>query len=575
MSRAQFAPANSQLVAAQYEAAPGAEIVRGLKESFASATPETVAAIITEASRFSNKHLAPFCDPSDSEGAQLIDGRVRTATGHKEAWAAFVDGGWGTLDLPEEHGGQDLPLALATAVQEQLDRGCVAFGMLPVPQRAAVKLLDAHGDEQIRNTWLPKLTSGEWGATICVSEPDAGSDVDRIRTIAVRSDDGKWSVTGEKVWISFGDHDLVPRIGHCLLARTAGAKGLSLFLVPSTVDDEGRVANKIKVRRLEHKLGLHGSPTCALGFEGAEALLVGAEGRGLQQMFVMITSMRLSVGTQGLGIAAGCADTALLYATERRQGGAANADPVAIIEHADVRRQLLSMIARVEMLRGIGFATANQVNIAQHHPDEALRDEAAALSSWLLPIYKTFGGETAFDVASDAIQVLGGAGYTREWPIEQALRDARVFTVYEGTTGIQAIDLVKRRLVRDDRRGLQLFLREARRDALLCEAEYRLGAERCFDLLEDAANRLCAMDRVTDAEAGATAFLQLAILAATAWIAVRHASLQGQDPVTERLAATARYWLDEAADRATVVHALSLKGSGRLTSIDKILSTMA
>jgi 3-(methylthio)propanoyl-CoA dehydrogenase len=575
MPRAQFAPANTQLVAAQYEAAPGAEIVRGLKESFASATPETVSAIITEASRFSNKHLAPFSDPSDSEGAQLIGGRVRTATGHKEAWAAFVDGGWGTLDLPEDHGGQDLPLALATAVQEQLDRGCVAFGMLPVPLRAAVKLLDAHADEQIRNTWLPKLTSGEWGATICVSEPDAGSDVDRIRTFAAPSDDGNWSVTGEKVWISYGDHDLVARIGHCLLARTAGAKGLSLFLVPSTIDDEGRVANKIKVRRLEHKLGLHASPTCALGFEGAEAILVGTEGRGLQQMFVMITSMRLSVGTQGLGIAAGCADTALHYATERRQGGAAHLDPIPIVEHADVRRQLLSMIARVEMLRGIGFATANQVDIAQHHPAEASRDEAAALSSWLLPIYKSFGGETAFDVASDAIQVLGGAGYTREWPVEQALRDARVFTVYEGTTGIQAIDLVKRRLVRDDQRGLRLFLREARCDALPCDAEYRLGAERCFDLLEDAANRLYAMDRVTDAEAGATAFLQLAILAATVWIAVRHAALQGQDPVTERLVANARYWLNEAVDRATVVHALSLKGSGRLASIDKILSTLA
>ncbi len=567
MSRATFASSSSALIAAQFEAAPGIEAVRGLRPGFAAADPATVVAIIDEAIRFSERYLAPFNDTSDSQGARLVDGRVFTADGHKEAWAAFVEAGWNTLEQPEIHGGQELPLALATAAQEQFDRGCAAFGMLPVPQRSAARLLAEHANEAIRAEWLPHLVAGTWGATICVSEPGAGSDVDRIVTRAVPNDDGSWAITGQKIWISYGDHDLSPRIGHCLLARTPGDNGLSIFLVPSSLDAEGEVCNGITVNRLEHKLGLHGSPTCALGFENSRGWLIGKQGRGLAQMFTMITSMRLAVGTQGLGLAAGAADTALAYAMDRCQGGAPDQLPVPIIEHADVRRQLLEMHSRVEMLRGIGFATANQMDLSRHHPDEQVRDDAMALAAWLLPLYKTFGGETAFDVASDAIQVLGGAGYTREWPIEQALRDARVFTVYEGTTGIQAIDLVLRRLIRGQRRGLDVFLRMARDDAARSTSAQVAHAETCFNLLEDAAVRLMEAEP-EDALAGATAFLHLATWAATAWIACRHLGLSDETAVARRLAAHATYWLGDVHLHARLAHGMVLQKADRLSMIE-------
>jgi hypothetical protein len=288
-------------------------------------------------------------------------------------------------------------------------------------------------------------------------------------------------------------------------------------------------------------------------------------------MFVMIANMRLAVGTQGLGLAAGAADTALAYALQRRQGGRPDSPPTPIIEHADVQRSLLAMMARVEMLRGLAFATANQVDLANHHPDQKARADAAALAAWLLPLFKTFGGDTAFEVSSDAIQVLGGAGYIREWPVEQALRDARVLTVYEGTTGIQALDLLRRRLLQEKRRGLDLFLRAARADSARCRAPGASDAVRCLHLLDDAAGQLSEMrGPPREAEAGATSFLQLAILAATAWIAVRLASLDEADDASRRLVASAHYWLTDLAARAELAYALSLKGAARLSLLEKI-----
>jgi alkylation response protein AidB-like acyl-CoA dehydrogenase len=548
-------------------------MLRGLRDSFALAAQSAVREVIEEAAKFADKYLAPLNSVADIEGCRIDGGRVRTASGHGQAWAAFVDAGWPSLDQPAEFGGQDLPLALATAVQQLFDRGCVAFGMLTVTQRSAAKLLATHGNRTIQEEWLPSLISGRWGATICISEPDAGSDVARIRTLARPDGDGGWHVTGEKCWISYGDHDLTPRIAHCLLARTPESSALSLFLVPNTlIDAADTVPNGVVVRRVEHKLGLHGSPTCALGFENAKAWLIGTEGRGLSQLFVMIANMRLAVGTQGLSVASGAADTALAYAHERRQGGRADAAPRPIIEHADVQRLLLGMLARVEVLRGLAFAIANQVDLAHYHPNESARQDAAALVSWLLPLFKTFGGDTAFDVSSDSIQVLGGAGYTREWPFEQALRDARVFTIYEGTTGIQALDLLHRRLWREKGRGLNLFLSAARADAAECPRPEALNALQCLDLLEDAAAKLSGLDGAPrEAEAGATAFLQLGILAAAAWIAVRLATLDGADDASRRLVGSARYWLSDLTARAELQHALALTGASRLSLIDEFI----
>jgi alkylation response protein AidB-like acyl-CoA dehydrogenase len=496
----------------------------------------------------------------DHHGCRLQDGRVKTAPGHLEAWTAFCAAGWQTLDKPVDHGGQGLPLLVWAAVQELFDRGCVAFGMPPAQQMAAVRLLEAHADESIKAQWLGRLSSGEWAASICISEADAGSDVGRIRTLATPLADGEWAVTGEKIWITFGDHDLAPQIGHCLLARTPGAKpggaGLSLFLVPSVLEDGTR--NAIYVRRIEEKMGLHGSPTCALGFEGARGRMVGVEGRGLSQLFAMLTVMRLSVGVQGLGVGAGAAETARAYAAERRQGGPPAAPPVPLDRHPDVQRQLMQALSRVEVMRGLIYAAAVQGDLAELETDPEAKARAAALTGWLLPIVKTFGGETGFEVASEAVQVLGGAGYVADWPIGQYLRDARIFTIYEGATGMQALDLLHRRLWRDEGKGLAAFLQMARAD-IAGQAQAQALAD-TLNLLEDAAARLEGFkSEPRAAEAGATPFLYLASLAAAGWIALR---LSGLD--NARLAAAGRWWLSDLPARAALEHARATLGDGRL-----------
>jgi alkylation response protein AidB-like acyl-CoA dehydrogenase len=533
-------PPDLALILAQIEASPLIERVRA---SFAEASPELVEQIVEAAAGFAQDLLAPLNVAMDDVGCALVDGRVKTAPGHVAAWKAFVDAGWPSLDAAPEHGGQGLPSIVALAVQALFDRACPPFGMLPVPQRSAARLLAAHGSAEQQAEWLPRLASGECGATICISEVEAGSDVPRIRTTATRGPAG-WTITGEKCWISFGDHDLTDRIVHCVLARTPASETLSLFLVPS--------GDAIKVRRIEEKLGLHGSPTCALGFEEAPCTMIGVEGRGLAQMFAMIANMRLSVGAMGLGIASTACDTAWAYARERRQGGR-GPSPVPIIEHADVQRQLMAMSARVETLRGLVFALANIVDLGTHDPD------MQALGQWLLPIVKTLGGEVAFDVSSDALQVLGGAGYTREWPVEQCLRDARVLAVFEGTTGMQGLDLVHRRLLGPDPRGFELFVAEAR----------GVGDEalsRCIDVLEATAAELRALGDRREIDAGATAFLQLAMLAATSWIAARLVRLEGDDAASAYLRAAGRFALSTPPARAAWLREEALAGAGRLTA---------
>jgi alkylation response protein AidB-like acyl-CoA dehydrogenase len=547
---------------AQLRSAPGLERLCALVGDEALA--DTAEAVLEEAARFAEEVLAPLNPVMDREGCRLEDGRVKTASGHKDVWRAFCEAGWQTLDKAPDHGGQGLPLIVWAAAQELFDRASVAFGMLPSSQGAASRLLEAHASDEIKAEWLPKLASGEWGATIVISEAEAGSDVGRIRTRAEPLDGGEWAITGEKTWITFADHDLVPRIGHCILARTPGGKpggpGLSLFLAPSVLDDGSR--NAIVVRRIEEKMGLHGSPTCTVGFEGARARLIGQEGRGLAQLFAMITQMRLSVGVQGLGLASLASETALAYAFERKQGGRAEQPPVTIDRHADVQRMLLQGQARTQTLRGLVYATAVQADLAALETDPEAKARAADLAAWLLPLVKTLGGEVAFDTSSEAIQVLGGAGYVNDWPIEQALRDSRVFTLYEGTSGMQALDLVHRRLWRDEGRGLKAFLDLARSD--LDDGEEAAAVSFTLDCLEDAAEILDGYQGAPrEGEAGAYAFLELSGLAATAWIALRLSKL-----ADARLAAAGRFWLSDIEPRANLEHARVTMGSARLDGFD-------
>jgi alkylation response protein AidB-like acyl-CoA dehydrogenase len=551
-----FAPIDVTAMCAQIESTPGIDRLRACTPQFAEADPGTIAAILDEAARFCAMHLAPINGESDRTGCTLESRRVKTPPGFVSAWQEYVDAGWSTLDHPVAEGGQGLPLFLSASVQQLVDASCAAFGMLPVLQRSAARLIAAHGDDRMRAEWLAPLVKGLVGASICISEADAGSDAARIRTLAQANADGSWTITGEKMWISFGDHDLCQLIAHCVLARSPA--GLSLFLVPSELPGGSR--NSVVVRRLESKMGLHGSPTCALGLEAATGWLIGTQGRGLAQMFVMITNMRLSAGMQGLGLAATAADAARAYASERLQGGPLSAPPVPIERHADVQLQLLDMVAEVEVLRGLGLAIAVQADLSTHDPDPDARRQAAALTQWLLPIFKTLGGEAGFAVASAAIQVFGGAGYTREWPVEQAARDARIATIYEGTTGMQALDLLHRRIWRDNGAGLAAFLAIARADI-----EDRAPAARCLELLEDAGRHLAEVQATPRAaEAGATAFLHLAGIGAMGWIASRLVGLPGDDAAARRLVAAGSHWLADIVPRAALQHARTISGAAAL-----------
>ena len=528
-------------------------LVPGLLDSSLSET------ILEQAARFAEGELEPVAAVLDREGVRLDNGRVRTSTRHKQAWHAFADMGWLAMSVAEPIG-QGLPLPLVTACEEVFNRASAAFYMLATPARSGATLLLETAPEALRETWVPRLLSGEWAATICISEPDAGSDVGRIRTRA-RKDDGRWLISGEKCWISFGDHDLASRIGHLMLARSLdkpGARGLSLFLVPSTLDD-GTV-NGITVRRVEEKLGLHGSPTCALGFEDAEGHLLGEEGRGLQHLFRMMLLMRLACGPQGSGVASAALAAASGYAQDRRQGGAPERPPPPIAAHADVQRQLLSMAAKVELSRGLNLIAAMVMELADRSADAADRDEWMMLAQFLLPLVKDGGAWAAVEVSSDAVQVLGGAGYTREWPVERCLRDARVFPIFEGTTGIQALDLVHRRLWRDRGAGLATFVALARQDSGDLS-----GLTAALDRLEQTAQTLIAwQDTTRDAEAGATAFLDLCKLVAQGWAAARIVRLAGDDETGRHMAAAARFHLAEIDLRSDYLAGLAMLGDARL-----------
>lgn len=473
---------------------PGWHRLRALRPD---ADPDTVAAILDAGVRLVDEVLTPLDDQADRVGSRLQAGRVTCPPAFAAAWRAMGDGGWIGLDLPESFGGSGLPLVVQAAAQQLLDRGGIAFNMGWGASRSAAHLL-AERAPDLAADWVPALIAGERAATICISEPGAGSDVGRIRTRAVQGAEG-WRITGSKCWISYGDHDAVPLIGHCLLARTSdapGTRGLSLFLVPSRCEG---APNGITISRIEEKLGLHGSPTCVMDFDGAQGWLIGTVDRGLSQLFTMIELMRLQTGCHGLGAASRACDLAQAYAADRLQGGPPGAPPVAIATHPDVRRQLGRLRARTEILRAAVLELAATMDLARLEPE----GDHAALAAFLLPLVKTFGAETGFDVASGTVQVLGGAGYTREWPAERILRDTRILSIFEGTTGMQGIDFLERRLVRD-RSGFDAFL--ARADAP------RLAA---------LADRLVACPDETRRLTAADAWLRLGWLAVTAWLAPR------------------------------------------------------
>jgi alkylation response protein AidB-like acyl-CoA dehydrogenase len=566
---------HAEIIQRHLELVPGFEAVRQALAQDVDVGPETLREILGAAAKFAEDRLVAINRAGDLQGCRLENGRVLMPDGYKQAWKDLAANGWNAVDQPAEYGGQGLPSFLNAGCRELFDRACMAIGMLSGPTRAGTLLLLEFADEALREEWIPKFVTGEWSATICISEADAGSDVGRIRTRAVQDDEGDWRVTGEKMWTSFGDNDLVDRIGHLLLARTPdappGTSGLSLFLVPNKVRAASGAwtSNGVHPRRIEEKLGLHGSPTCAMGFENARAHLLGQPCRGLPQMFLMIQGMRLMVAIEGVGMSFGAEQTALKYAAERKQGGHPAKPPVRIDQHADIQRQLLAMAARVEVLRGMVYELA--VRIDAERCGAASGEQHANVTQWLLPIAKASCAEAAFEVPSAAIQVLGGGGYTREWPCEQWMRDARMMSIAEGSTGIQALDLLHRRLWRDQGKTLADFIQTATAEVQSGDAGAAKPVVLVLSRLQNVGQRfLESRNRPLEAEAGAVGFLQLSMLAATGWIAARLVTNAAQDPIGKRLAAAARFWLSDLDARATLYEHDALAGALRLGEFQQI-----
>ena len=420
--------------------------------AYRHADSDLAGAALTEGAKFCEQVLGPINAIGDEQGSVLQAGRVKTPDGFREAYREFTAAGWPGLDMPEEYGGQQLPLTVQVAFAEMMNGACLSFAMLPLMLRAGSRLLIDHADEELKQRVVPKLVSGEWGATICITEAQAGSDVGRIRTLARPEADGSYRLSGTKIFITYGDQDFTEQIIHLVLARTPdappGTRGIGLFLVPGILFDSGQT-NGVRVERLEKKMGLKASPTCVLNLEDATGYRIGEQNRGLNAMFTMVNLMRLEVSVQGPAIGAAATAKALEYARERPQGGPPDAGAVRIMEHADVRRMLLIMHCRNMAMRALVFEAASNLDIAQNGTDEDERRQALQLAEYLLPVCKACGSEAGFEVASLAVQVFGGHGYITESGVEQYVRDVRVAAIYEGTNGIQALDLVTRKLLRD------------------------------------------------------------------------------------------------------------------------------
>ncbi len=429
--------------------------------SYQHADPETVAGILEEAGRFFSEVIAPLNQIGDQQGSVLTeDGSVRTPDGFKEAYRKYVGAGWASTHIPEELGGGGLPYLVGVAIGEMFKSANIAFSLCPTLTHAAVEALRVHGSDELRSIYMEKMVSGAWSGTMNLTEPEAGSDLGGLRTKAVPQPDGTYRLFGTKIFITWGDQDLTENIVHFVLARlpdsAPGTSGISMFVVPKFIPDgngaPGR-RNDYKIVSLEHKLGIHASPTCVISFgdagEGAVGHVLGEPNAGMRNMFTMMNAARIGVGMEGVSIGERAYQRALQYARDRVQGravGTTEAAQVPIIEHPDVRRMLLTMKAYVEATRSLLYVTAAEADHQLHGETEERREEAGKRLALLTPIVKAWSTDIGVEVASLGIQVHGGAGYIEETGAAQYLRDARIAPIYEGTNGIQAIDLVLRKL---------------------------------------------------------------------------------------------------------------------------------
>ena len=508
------------------------------------ATDDTIDAVLEEAAKLAGNGLAPLNQEGDRVGARLENGVVRTPPGFAGIYKEFVAGGWNSLPFETEFGGQGMPWLLATTVQEMWQAANMGFGLVLLLNQGAIDAIHHHGSPEQRTAYLPKMISGEWTGTMNLTEPQAGSDLGQLKSRALKNGD-HYLVTGQKIFITYGEHDMAENIVHLVLARTpdapAGVRGISLFIVPKFLagtDGNPSKRNDLRCVSLEHKLGIHASPTCVMSFGddgGAVGYLVGEEGRGLSYMFTMMNNARLSVGIQGLAIAERAYQQASSFAKTRVQSkddGSPKPEPVPIIHHADVRRMLMTMRAQIEAMRALGYYTAAGIDGALKHPDKETARRTQDRVDLLIPIVKAWFTDLGNEIASIGVQVHGGMGFIEETGAAQHLRDARILPIYEGTNGIQARDLVGRKVAKDGGETMLALVTEMRALAEEMKAApgddlavIRASVLASADALEDATRWVAQSvkaDLVT-ALAGSVPFLRLAGTALGGWLLARGA----------------------------------------------------
>ncbi len=587
------APIKDMLLALNHGAGLKAAVEAGHYGDFDA---DITAAVLEEAGKFASDVLAPLNRVGDQNGIKLHEGKITTAPGWPDAYKRWTEGGWNAVSGPESFGGQGLPLAINAACTEIWSASNVAFGLCPLLTLSAIEALDAHGSEELKTIYLGKLVSGEWTGTMQLTEPQAGSDVGALRTRAERAGDGTYRLRGTKIFITYGEHDMTENIVHFVLARLpdapAGTKGISLFLVPKfLVNADGSLGarNDIYASGVEHKLGMHASPTCTMTMGdhgGAIGYLIGEENRGMHCMFTMMNQARLGVGLEGVGIADRAYQQALAYAQERRQGRAVGkpadggSDP--IIVHPDIKRMLMQMRSLTAAARTICYATAVALDVAARAQDPKVRSEAAARGALLTPIAKAFSTDVGSEVAYLGVQVHGGMGFIEETGAAQHYRDARITPIYEGTNGIQAIDLVTRKLAANGGASVWALIDELEDIVKQVEASNDPAFGSTGAKLRDALGALTRasrwlLERVgsapNDALAGATPYLRLfGATVGGCWLAAEALAARGGSfGEPQRYVALARFFAENVAVQAPSLEKSVTDGADTVNGADAVL----
>ena len=561
--------------------------------SFEHADPELVYGALEEAGRFFAQQFAPLNRIGDEQHSRRNDdGSVTTPDGFKEAYRRYVDAGWGGVPFPADYGGGGFPWLVGLVIQEMITSANMGFSLCPLLTQGAIEALMHYGDEAQKETYLPKMVTGEWTGTMNLTEPQAGSDVGALTTKAVPADDGSWRITGQKIFITYGEHDLADNIIHLVLARVPGAppgtKGISLFIVPKVlVNDDGSLGerNRVDCVSVERKMGINASPTCVMAYDDAVGYIIGEPNLGMRYMFTMMNNARLSVGLEGLALGERAYQQAVAYAHERRQGrapGAPAGESSPIVDMPDVRRMLLTMRSQIEALRCLAYLNAESIDLARRHPDESVRVWRQELADLLTPLTKGWGTDLGVELTSLAVQVHGGMGYVEETGVAQHYRDARIAPIYEGTNGIQAMDLIGRKLpmrgggvMRDLEAEIGRTVEELRNggDELAMIGD-RLDAG--LSALRDATEWLLTdgLANPVDALAGATPYLRMCGVVVGGWLLARSAQAasrlladgRGDADFLRQKLVTTHFYVDQVLPQVHGLVPAVTAGAGDLTA---------